>query len=164
MPRDHNFVTLRAHWEEVRVNSSRSVTEHDSGSEGRARGVPRGSVPVGAKVAAVLIALQALVIVGAIVFYGYEILQGATDDVTRAVMSMVMMALFVIGLAVCARGLAANRAWARTPTVVWSVLLIPVGYGMVQGHVEWIGIAVLTAAIATIAGVVTSARRTTDQA
>lgn len=102
-----------------------------------------GPVPLGpARVAAAACALAVLLLVGFCGFYVYEIAQGATDDVIRAVMSIVLMVVFALGLFVLSRGWLRLQAWPRTPTAVWHALLLPVAWGLFQGHRPWIGVGV----------------------
>jgi hypothetical protein len=102
-----------------------------------------GPVPAGpARVAAAACGVAVLLLLGFCGFYVYEIGQGATDDVVRAVMSIVLMLVFAVGLAALARGWLALKAWPRTPTMLWHALLLPVAWGLFQGHRPWIGVAV----------------------
>ena len=54
-------------------------------------------------VAAGVCGLQVLALVGFVVFYLWELTQGAADDVTRAVMSAVLIALFAVGIVAAIR-------------------------------------------------------------
>jgi hypothetical protein len=46
-------------------------------------------------------------------------------------------------LAVLARALSRRRAWARGPAVVLELMLLPIGYYMIQGGLTWVGVPVL---------------------
>ncbi len=85
---------------------------------------------VWARVAAAVSGLQGLALVGFIGFYLYEIALGASDDVTRAVMSCVLFGVFAVGLLALARGWLRDGAWPRTPTMVWNLLLLPVAWSL----------------------------------
>lgn len=84
-------------------------------------------------VAATLCLLQGLVLAGFIVFYLYEMGIGASDDMGRAGMSVVLFALFGLGLAALGRAWLRDLAWPRTPTILWNVLLLPVAWGLRGG-------------------------------
>ena len=91
--------------------------------------------------------VQALILVGFAVFYIYELSIGEGSDAVRVVMSALVIALGGIGLAVVTRG------WVRGS---WWLLLLPVGWGLIQGtktFVGWlvVGVALVTALAAVAA-------------
>ena len=99
-------------------------------------------------------AVQALALVGFVVFYLWELTQGAADDVTRAVMSAVLIALFAVGIGALARGWLRGDNWPNTPTVVWNALLLPVGWSLVQSDHTLLGaLVILVALVAIVAAV-----------
>ena len=51
------------------------------------------------------------------------------------------------GLALLVRGWLGEGSWPRTPTLVWSVLLLPVGVGLVQGTRTLVGWVVVLVAL-----------------
>ncbi len=64
-------------------------------------------------------------------------------------MSALLILLGAAGLGALTRGWLGVAAWPLTPTIVWNVLLLPVGLGLIQGNralVGWlvIGMALLT--------------------
>ncbi|HET6969030.1 MAG TPA: hypothetical protein VFI44_12155 [Ornithinibacter sp.] len=98
----------------------------------------------------VLTGVQALALVGFAAFYVYELAIGEGSDAARVLMSALLILLGGLGLAALARGWLSDAAWPKTPTLVWSALLVPVGFGLVQGNqvvVGWsvLGLALLTA-------------------
>jgi hypothetical protein len=111
-----------------------------------------------ARVAAWVVGLQALTLLVFTGFYLVELFRGATDNSTRAVMSMVLFLLFAVGLGFLSRGLWRGAHWARTPTLVWLFLLVPVGLGMFQSGLDLVGALVLVSAVAGIVAVVKSGR------
>lgn len=117
-----------------------------------------------ARVAAGVLGAQALALVGFTVFYAAGVLRGASDDPTRAVMSMVLFVLVAVGLAALARGLWRRAPWARTPTLVWLVLLLPVSWGMFQSGAILLGSLVLATALAGVVAVALASRRPEDAA
>ena len=121
-------------------------------------------VDTAARVAAAVLGLQALALLGFTVFYLVEVLRGASDDSTRAVMSMVLFVLAAVGLAALARGLWHRATWARTPTLVWLALLLPVSWGMFQSGVLLLGAVVLATALVGIVAAVLASRQAPDTA
>lgn len=101
-------------------------------------------------VAGVLCALQALTLVGFVVFYLVELVRGASDDPTRVVMSAVLIAVFAALLGLVARAWLRGANWPNTPTIVWNVLLLPVSWSLIQGGWAAVGIPLLVVALAAV--------------
>ena len=99
--------------------------------------------------AALLTGLQALALLGFALFYLYELAIGEGSDPVRVVMSALLIAVFAVGLGAIARGWLGDAAWPRTPTIVWSVLLFPVGGGMIQGGLTVLGWGVIALGLVT---------------
>ena len=116
------------------------------------------------RVAAAVLGAQALALVGFTVFYLVGVLRGASDDTSRAVMSMVLFVLVAVGLVALARGLWQAAPWARTPTLVWLALLLPVSWGMFQSGAMLLGALVLATALAGIVAVALASRHAQDAA
>ena len=101
-------------------------------------------------VAAGICALQALVLLGFVVFYLWELTQDSSDDAVRVVMSALLILVFAVGIAALARGWVRGDNWPNTPTVVWNALLLPVGWSLVQSHHGLIGALVIVGALVGI--------------
>jgi O-antigen/teichoic acid export membrane protein len=111
-------------------------------------------------IAAVVCAVQALVLLGFCVFYLWELAQGGSADAGRAVMSVVLIAVFAIGLGLLGRAWQRGANWPNTPTVVWNLLLMPVSLSLVQsGHAAVGGV---LAAVA-LGGIVAAVRARTSE-
>ena len=108
--------------------------------------------------AAALCGLHALVLLGFCGFYLWELAQGAGNDPTRVVMSVVLIAVFAVLLLVLARAWLRGANWPNTPTIVWNLLLLPVAWSLFQA-----GRAVVALALAVVAvlGVLAAARANT---
>ena len=100
--------------------------------------------------AAGICALQALVLVGFVGFYLWELTQDSSDDAVRVVMSALLILVFAVGIAALARGWVRGDNWPNTPTVVWNALLLPVGWSLVQSDHGLIGALVIVVALAGI--------------
>jgi hypothetical protein len=101
-------------------------------------------------VAAVVCAGQALFLLGFCAFSLYELGRGGSDDATRVVMEVVLVALFAVGLLALARSWAGGASWPNTPTIVWNALLLPVAWGLVQGGRGLVALALAGVALAGI--------------
>lgn len=115
-----------------------------------------------AVVAAAVCAAQAATLAGFIVFYLYEIGLGASDDLGRAGMSVVLFLVFSVGLGAMARAWLRDLGWSRTPTIVWNLLLLPVAWSLAGGSQVAIATAVgVSAILAVIAAVAAGAEQAT---
>lgn len=106
-------------------------------------------------------ALQAVALLGFAAFYLYELSIGEGSDATRVVMSAVVILLFAAALAVMARGWFSDRGWQRTPTIVWHLLLLPVGVSLLQAGQTLLGWVVLL--LALVSGLAAIAARQADE-
>jgi hypothetical protein len=114
---------------------------------------PTGSPPPPARgargLAGASCVLQALTLVGFAAYYLYELSVGEGSDAVRVVMSAVVILLGAAGLGALARGWFTQRGWPRTPTIVWHLLLVPVGISLLQAGRTWLGWVVLVVAVVT---------------
>ena len=101
------------------------------------------------RLAALLLGGQSLALMGFAAFYVYELAIGEGSDTARVLMSAVLIALGGLGLGLVARGWLGDGWWPRTPTIVWSALLLPVGWGLIQGTKTLVGWLVLVVAVTT---------------
>lgn len=111
--------------------------------------VPDVSSPTPGRLAAALTGIQAAALVGFAAFYVYELMIGEGSDTARVLMSALLILVGGLGLAALTRGWLGGADWPRTPTIVWSALLVPVGFGLVQGNQALAGWGVLVLAAAT---------------
>lgn len=102
------------------------------------------------RVAALLTLVEALVLLGFVVFYVYEMASGATDDLTRASTSGALILVFAIFLLVLARAWARRADWTRTPTLLWNALLLPVAWSLHGSDRTMLALAVAAVAVASI--------------
>jgi len=108
------------------------------------------------------LALQALLLLGFCGYYALRLIRHDVANGGRVVMSMVLLLLVAGLLVVLARAVAAGRGWARTPSVLWQALLIPVSVGMFQSERADLGAAVLLVSLGGIAGVLLQRRDPVD--
>ncbi|WP_374970110.1 hypothetical protein [Terrabacter sp. BE26] len=112
------------------------------------------------RAAGLLTLLEALVVLGFAVFYAYEMVTGATDDLTRAATSGVLILIFGLGLLVLARGWSRAADWPRTPTLLWNALLLPVAWSLHESSRTPLALAVgAVAAASMVAALAAPGRR-----
>lgn len=111
--------------------------------------VSDATAPGPRRLVAALVGVQALALVGFAAFYVYELVIGEGSDAARVLMSALLILLGGLGLAALTRGWLSDAAWPKTPTLVWSALLVPVGFGLVQGNQVVVGWSVLGLAAVT---------------
>jgi hypothetical protein len=99
---------------------------------------------------ALLVALQAVGLVGIAVFYVVEMVVATASDQGRAAVAALLALVCGLGLALVARGLARARRWARSPALVTELLVAPVALGLVQGGRWYVGLPLLVWAAAVL--------------
>jgi hypothetical protein len=107
------------------------------------------------RVAGALTLLEAVVLVGFVLFYVIESALGQSSDLARAAVSSVLILAFGVGLLVLARGWFRTEGWPKTPTVLWNVLLLPVAWSLRESAqvplALAVGVVALAAAVAAVA-------------
>jgi hypothetical protein len=115
------------------------------------------------RAAGLLTLLEALAVLGFAGFYVYEMVTGATDDVTRAATSGALILVFGLGLLALARGWAHAADWPRTPTVLWNALLLPVAWSLKESDRTVVALAVALVAVASIVAAVSAPGRRAER-
>jgi O-antigen/teichoic acid export membrane protein len=115
-------------------------------------------------VAAGVCGLQVVALLGFVVFYLWELTQDSADDVARVVMSALLIAVFAVGIGAMARGWVRGDNWPNTPTVVWNLLLVPVGWSLVQGDRGLVGALVIVVALVGIVAAIRADTTDTEDA
>lgn len=105
------------------------------------------SVPIPLRAAAVIVALEALGVLGAAVALVVNTIVGSANNVGRALFAAAIFVLFAAVLAGGARGLLRLRPAARSPIVVIELLGLAVAYGFFQAGRDEYGIPVLVPAV-----------------
>ncbi len=121
-------------------------------AEDSARGAPvPAQVPSQVRLAAAVIGLEGLGLLGAAGVLVAKSATGHPDSVGRALLGAALAVLAALVLGLCARGLLRLRPAARTPVVVLQVLALPVGYSLAfQAGVVAYGGPMLVAALAVL--------------
>lgn len=102
------------------------------------------------RVAAALVALEAVALAGFALYYLVSLLRGEGSDTTIVIMSVVTMVVFIVGLAYVAAGLRRRHPRAQAPAIAFNFLLVPLGIAMFQFAPAWLAAVVLGAALAVI--------------
>ncbi len=87
----------------------------------------------------------ALIVLGGV----YAVVSATGRPENRLGAELAAAFLVVLGAAVVllARAIAAGRTWPRTPAVVVNVIALPVGLGLLQGHLYVAGVVLLLPAV-----------------
>jgi hypothetical protein len=83
---------------------------------------------------------EAVALGGLTLYLVYELLTADADDVVSALFVTLFAAAGAAALFFLGRLLAQRRAGARAPAIVLQLMLVPVGYYMIQGDLDWLGI------------------------
>ncbi len=76
--------------------------------------------------------VHALALLGIGGYYLWEVLRGEQDSIARAMSSVLLIVVVAAGLVLLALGWRRGAVWARTPTLVWNALLVPVAWSLFQ--------------------------------
>lgn len=104
-------------------------------------------------VAATIIGLQALGCAVFAVVFPLAAAQDASLSNISHVMFSVFTGLFAAGLGLVARGLWQGLSWPRTATIAWLVVLLPLGWALLQAGWGLVGALILGSAVAGIVAV-----------
>lgn len=116
--------------------------------------------PRGARLVAALVTLaEALVLLGFVAFYVYEISVGASESITSATMSAVLILVFAVLLLALASAWRRAADWARTPTLLWNALLLPVAWSLHESGRTLVAVGVAVLAVVGVAAALASPPR-----
>lgn len=101
-------------------------------------------------VAAALVAVQGVALVGVAGFLGVESAVADPVEPAGAWLSAALALLVGTGLLLVARGLAGGRRWARAPALVAELLCLPVSVSLVQAGQAPVGVPVLAVNVTVV--------------
>ncbi|MEP7035688.1 MAG: hypothetical protein ABI934_08870 [Actinomycetota bacterium] len=113
---------------------------------------------IAGRVAAAIIGAQALACAVIAVVFPLVAARDAGLSTASHLMFGVFTALFAAGLALVARGLWRGLSWPRTATLVWLVVLLPVGLTLLQSGWSLGGALILVSSVAAILAVAAEIR------
>ncbi|ANS80561.1 hypothetical protein SGUI_3165 [Serinicoccus hydrothermalis] len=102
------------------------------------------------RLAAVLVAVEAVVITGLAVFYLVELALGQGQDLMIVTMSVVTMVVFIIGLAYTALGLWRRHPRSQAPAIAFNFLMVPLGIALLPLAPWWVGLGALALGVVTV--------------
>jgi hypothetical protein len=107
--------------------------------------------PVTLRVAAVMVAVEGVALVGVSLSYAGFIVVGEPHNRGLALFGAAIGVLFGGTLIAAARGLAQRKRAAYSPTLLIELLAVPVGIGLIQGKQQLIATAVLVPSVVVLA-------------
>lgn len=110
---------------DVAVNNSKNTSETQT-----EQSAPRSPALI---VLAVILALEALALAGATVFFVIELLVDSSASIASAIALAVIAAIAAVWVGAIVRGLLLGQAWTRAAAIVLQILVIALGIGSVQG-------------------------------
>lgn len=99
------------------------------------------------RVAALVCAAEALLLLATAAILARELITGTADDASTAGMTLAVSALFAALLLVLAAHWWRGRRWPRTPTIVWNLLLLPAAWTLGTGGATALAIGLAAAAV-----------------
>jgi hypothetical protein len=106
-----------------------------------------------------LLGVEAVGLLGVSGWLGYEAATGPAQSVTSAVATIVFAVLMAVVLGGLAYALWRRRSWARGPSVVLQLLLLPIGYSAATVGQPAVGVALIVIGLAGVATLVAPATR-----
>lgn len=94
-----------------------------------------------------LLAVQGVALVVLGVVYAVVSATGRPENQLGAELAAAVLVVLGVVVLLLARATAAGRTWPRTPAVVVNVIALPVGLGLLQGHLYVAGVVVLLPAV-----------------
>jgi hypothetical protein len=102
------------------------------------------------RLCAVLVAVEALGLLVAAAAVAVELVVSSASDALGAAVLAALAAVAGLGLALVARGLARRGRWSRAPALVTNLILLPVGYGLVQSGRWYAGLPIMALGLAVL--------------
>jgi hypothetical protein len=113
-------------------------------------GAEPGARPTQLLASAALVALEALGLLVAAGAVALELVASSASDPLGAAVLAGLALVGGIGLALVARGLARRGRWSRAPALVTNLILLPVGYGVVQSGRWYAGLPIMALGLAVL--------------
>lgn len=80
----------------------------------------------------------------------YRALADDVESITTALTESFVVLVFAVAVGALALGLRRGKGMARTPTLVWNALLLPVAFSMISGGLLAVGLVLLLFAAVTL--------------
>lgn len=106
-------------------------------------------LPTTLRAAVTLVWVEAVGVGGVAVFLVYELFAAEPTSLTGALFVTACAVAAAAALAALARALNRRSGAARGPAVMLQLLLLPVGYYMLDSHLAWLGVTLLLVGLVT---------------
>jgi hypothetical protein len=106
------------------------------------------TAPLTLRVAIWLVLAEAVAMVGLLVYLVYADLSGTATSGRSALLVTVFAATTAAAFAGLGWALVRRRGWARSPTIVLQLLLVPIGWSMAGDGLAWLGVPLVIAGLA----------------
>lgn len=87
-----------------------------------------------------LLSAETIALAGLCGYVAWQLLTSSSQGRASGAATLVFAVLCTALVGWLARSLAAQRSWARGPAIVIEIMLLPLGYYMIQGGAAWAGI------------------------
>lgn len=121
--------------------------------------MPGPASPAPVRRAAALVAAEGAAVLVAGLAYAVAGVLGRPENRLHEELAAALAVLSGPLVLLVARGLRRCRPWARSPSVVLQLLLVPVGLGLLQGHVFAAGVPLVACGIAVLYALATPEAR-----
>lgn len=93
----------------------------------------------------------------------YGVASGGASTTTRALTEAAVLVVLAIGVGLLSFNLLRRKSLAKTPTILWNGLLVPVAFSLMNGGAKLLGIATLVVAAVTFFAALTLPRFDPDE-
>lgn len=130
------------------------------------RTAPEPSVPASGTawlVSAAGTGLAALAMLVMAAMSAYGVINGDASTTTRALTEAAVLVVLAAGVALLAVNLLRHKSLAKTPTLLWNGMLVPVSFSLMSGGAKLLGTATLVVAVVTFVAALTLPRFDPDE-
>ncbi|GAA1552785.1 MULTISPECIES: hypothetical protein [Dermacoccus] len=107
------------------------------------------------------LAVLAMLVMAAMSAYG--VINGEASTTTRALTEAAVLVVLAAGVALLAINLLRHKSLAKTPTLLWNGMLVPVSFSLISGGAKLFGVATLVVAVVSFVAALTLPRFDPDE-
>ena len=93
----------------------------------------------------------------------YGVINGEASTTTRALTEAAVLVVLAAGVALLAINLLRHKSLAKTPTLLWNGMLVPVSFSLISGGAKLFGVATLVVAVVSFVAALTLPRFDPDE-
>lgn len=97
-----------------------------------------------------------MLVMAAVAAYG--VVSGSASTTSRALTEAAVLLVLAVGVGTLSLNLVRRKSLAKTPTVLWNALLVPVSFSLMSGGASTFGVATLAVAVVTFVAALTLPR------